>query len=217
MSEQTNMSKGKKIANTVFWLLFLAVYLAAMIWMVRTNRRLYFAGCIWRINDFNQVVLAVIWLYELIRRIRNIRKTEDPELKKERIRSCRNYGIFVGIMTVLVIAVIVMTFAEQRNTHYAELPAESNRSILLEEGEYGGRIYVYQKKGVFIRPEDELRFMIYANQHIVANEQYTWETDGKTVTVRFETGGLDDGLEWDETSGEPEPPAFIEKQFALPE
>ena len=120
-------------------------------------------------------------------------------------------------MTVLVIAVIVMTFAEQRNTHYAELPAESNRSILLEEGEYGGRIYVYQKKGIFIRPEDELRFMIYANQHIVANEQYTWETDGKTVTVRFETGGLDDGLEWDETSGEPEPPAFIEKQFALPE
>ena len=216
MEEQTNTSKGKQAAYTVFWLLFLAVYLALLIWISRTDRKFYFVGCIWRINDINQVVLIVIWLSELVRRIRNIRKTEEPELKKERIRSCRKYGIFVGILTVLVILTIVMTFAEQKNTHYAELPAESNRGILLEEGEYGGRIYVYQKKGIIIRPEDEIKFLIYANQHILANEQYTWETDGKTVTVRFETGGLDDCIKWDETSGEPEPPTVIEKQFTLP-
>lgn len=160
--------------------------------------------------------LSVIWLAGLICRIRNIKKTDDPELKTERIRSCRIYGIFVGCLTLLFIAVIVMTVADSRKTHFAELPAKAERSILLEERAYGSRIYVYQKKGIVIRPEDEVKLAIYANTHVIRDAQYTWETDGKTVTVRFETGCLAEGLAWDESSGSPAPPEIIEKVYTLP-
>lgn len=216
MSEQINTSKGKKIAAAIFWLLILAAYIAAVIWIYRTKSSFYIAGCIWRFSDVNQLFLSVIWLAELIRRIRNIKKTDDPELKTERIRSCRIYGIFVGCLTLLFIAVIVMTVADSRKTHFAELPAKAERSILLEERAYGSRIYVYQKKGIVIRPEDEVKLAIYANTHVIRDAQYTWETDGKTVTVRFETGGLAEGLAWDESSGSPAPPEIIEKVYTLP-
>ncbi len=216
MAEQKSTAKGKTIASAIFWIIILVAYLAALIWLGHTKSRLYFAGCIWRVSDANQLVLIVIWITEIFRRIRNIRKTDDPELKQERIRSCRKYGIFVGILAVLFIAVIGMTFSDYRKTQFAVLGNDPNRAILLQEDEYGSFIHVYTKKGILIRPEDEVKLVIYKNSHVIRDAQYTWESDGKTVTVRFETGGLADGFGWDENAGTPAPPEIIEKVYTLP-
>ena len=217
MTEENKKSKLKNIVFTVILLLVLGAFLVVSIWMNHTDRYLYLAGCIWKPAEMTQLLLIVVWIADFFVQLRTVRRTEDPEQRQKLSRRCKHYAIFASILTALYILSAAMTFSEYRNTRFAELGTEPNRSILLEEGKYGGIFSVYQKKGILIRAEDSVKFTLYANQHVVADQQYTWESDGKTVTVRFETGGLGHGLVWDEASGEPEPPAFIEKQYALPD
>lgn len=217
MDTKNNASKPKTILSTAFWIVILIAYIAVMIWLFWTDGKLFLFGCIWRISDVSQILLVIVWVSEIILRIRNIKRTDDPKLKQERIRSCKFYGVFSGILTVLLISIIIMTFSEFRDTHFAVLGNDPNRAVLLREDGYGSFIHVYSKKGIIIRPEDEIKLLIYENTHIVANQQYTWETDGTTVTVRFETGGLAEGYGWDESSGSPAPPEIIEKVYTLPE
>ena len=50
---------------------------------------------------------------------------------------------------------------------------------------------------------------------MVTNGQYTWESDGDSVTVRFDTGGLAEGITWREDAENPAPSVIQEKQYQL--
>ena len=86
---------------------------------------------------------------------------------------------------------------------------------MLCEDPKGERITVYCKKGCLIREIDNLKESLYANANMVTNGQYTWESDGDSVTVRFDTGGFAEGISWREDATEPAPPVVQEKQYQL--
>ena len=217
MAENKQKRKIKDIVMIVLMFLFLVVYLAVMIRMNHTNSRIYFAGCIWRITELNHIVLVLLWLWQCIDRFVAVRKTEDPELRAKRVRSLRFFVACVGILLVCEVLSVVINLRDRRHFTFAELQGQDGRSILLSEEKKAERISVYSKKGCIVRHQDEVTEFLYANTNMVTNGQYTYETDGKTVTVRFETGGFGKGIRWSEESGETAPPDIIEKQYALPD
>lgn len=209
--KQSKQRTTKDIIGIAGCIAFLAVYLVLVIWMSRTKTMAYFAGVIWKLVDINYVLLALLYLGSFVALLLKRRKTTDAEERKKLNRSLRINGIVAVIWSLLV----ALLFLDRGDNSFAELKADENRSILLCEDPKGERITVYCKKGCLIREIDNLKEFLYANANMVTNGQYTWESDGDSVTVRFDTGGLAEGISWREDAENPAPSVIQEKQYQL--
>ena len=203
---ETNRSNTRKrnFIITAALLLFIALYLAFFIWMNAGKRCFYLAGCVWERRDLNYLLLLILWIMQIIDRIRAIRKTEDTELRKRHVRLCLLFGFTAGLMLLVLAMTAVFNFQQRGNTCYADLNVTEDRSLLLAENKKDMRITVYGKKGCILRTLDSIPAFQYVHTNMVADGHYVWRTAGDSVTVQFDTGS---------TQEDTDVPLILERQY----